>query len=55
MDLLLGAFGAISAGAWLAARTPRAAFQGWILLAATHLLFWAVVANRTMDRVWLTR
>jgi hypothetical protein len=54
MDLLLGAFGAISAGAWLAARTPRAAFQGWILLAATHLLFWAVVANRTMDRVWLT-
>jgi hypothetical protein len=54
MDLLLGAFGAISAGAWLAARTPRAAFQGWILLAATHLLFWAVVANRTMDRVWLS-
>jgi hypothetical protein len=55
MDLLLGAFGAISAGAWLAARTPRAALQGWILLAATHLMFWAVVANRTMDRVWLTQ
>ena len=53
MDLLLGAFGAISAGAWLAARTPRAAFQGWIVLAATHVLFWAVVANRSMDRIWL--
>lgn len=53
MDLLLGAFGAMSAAVWLAARTPRTAFQGWIALAATHLLFWAVVANRSMDRVWL--
>jgi hypothetical protein len=55
MDLLLGAFGAISAGAWFAARTPRAAFQGWIVLAATHVLFWAVVANRSMDRIWLSQ
>jgi len=53
MDLLLGTFGAIGAAAWLAARTPRAAFLGWIALAITHVMFWAVIADRSMDRIWL--
>jgi hypothetical protein len=53
MDLLLGAFCAISAAAWLASRTPRSAFQAWIVLAIVHVMFWAVVADRSMDRIWL--
>jgi hypothetical protein len=53
MDLLLGAFGAVGAAVWVASRTPRAAFQAWIVLAVVHLMFWAVVANRSMDRIWL--
>ena len=55
MDLLLAAFTAIGAAIWLAARTPRAAFQGWIVLAISHLMFWAVIANRSMDRIWLNQ
>jgi hypothetical protein len=53
MDLLVGAFCAISAAAWLASRTPRSAFQAWIVLAMVHVMFWAVVADRSMDRIWL--
>jgi hypothetical protein len=32
MDLLLGAFCAISAAVWLASRMPRSPFQAWIVL-----------------------
>ena len=53
MDLLVGAFCAISAATWLASRTPRSAFQAWIVLAIVHVMFWAVVADRSMDRIWL--
>jgi hypothetical protein len=53
MDLLLGAFCAISAAAWLASRTPRSAYQAWIVLAIVRVMFWAVVADRSMDRIWL--
>jgi hypothetical protein len=53
MDLLWGAFAGIGAASWLAARTPRAAFQGWIVLALVHVALWAIIADRTMDRIWL--
>ena len=55
MDLLLGAFAGISAAIWLASRTPRTAFQAWIVLALVHVMFWAVVADRTMERVWIAQ
>ncbi len=53
MDLLLGAFAGTGAAAWLASRTPRTAFQGWVVLAFVHVMFWAVIADRTMERIWL--
>ena len=53
MDLLLGAFAGISAAIWLASRTPRIAFQAWVVLALVHVTFWAVIADRTMDRIWI--
>ena len=55
MDLLLGAFAGISAAIWLASRTPRTAFQAWIVLALVHVMFWAVVADRTMERIWIAQ
>jgi hypothetical protein len=53
MDLLLGAFAGVSGAIWLASRTPRTAFQAWIVLALVHVMFWAVVADRTMERIWI--
>jgi hypothetical protein len=55
MDLLLGAFAGMSAAIWLASRTPRIAFQAWIVLAVVHVMFWAVVADRTMERIWIAQ
>jgi hypothetical protein len=55
MDLLLGAFAGVSAAIWLASRTPRTAFQAWIVLAVVHVMFWAVVADRTMERIWIAQ
>ena len=52
MDLLLGAFTGIAAAAWLALRRPCTAFAAWAVPALVHVMFWAVVADRTMDRVW---
>jgi hypothetical protein len=54
MDLQLGAFAGIGAGAWLAARTPRTAFTAWGLLVLVHVMFWAVIADRTMARIWIS-
>lgn len=53
MDLLLGSFAGIGAAIWLASRTPRTALQAWIVLALVQLMFWAVVADRTMERIWI--
>ena len=53
LDLLLGSFAGIGAATWLASRTPRTALQAWTVLAIVHLLFWAVVADRTMERIWI--
>ena len=55
MDLLLGAFAGMSAAIWLASRTPRIAFQAWIVLAVVHVMFWAVVADRTIERIWIAQ
>ena len=33
-------------------RRPCTAFAAWAVLALVHVMFWAVVADRTMDRVW---
>ena len=55
MDLLLGAFAGMSAAIWLASRTPRIAFQAWMVLAVVHVMFWAVVADRTMERIWIAQ
>jgi hypothetical protein len=55
MDLLLGAFAGMSAAIWLASRTPRLAFQAWMVLALVHVTFWAVVADRTMERIWISQ
>jgi hypothetical protein len=54
MDLLFGAFAGIGAAIWLASRTPRTAFQAWIVLAVLHVALWAVIADRTMERIWIT-
>jgi hypothetical protein len=34
---------------------PRTAFQAWIVLAVVHVMFWAVVADRTMERIWIAQ
>lgn len=54
MDLLLSAFAGMSGAIWISSRTPRAALQAWLLLVAVHIAFWTIVADRTLERIWLT-
>ena len=53
LDLLLGAFGAISAAAWLLSRRVRTSIAALVLLALTHVYFWSTMNNRALDRIWL--
>lgn len=42
-DLLVAAFPAVYALAWLAAQSPRATVLGLLLLASSHVVFWRVL------------
>ena len=54
MDLLLTAFAGMSGAIWISSRSTRTTLQAWALLIAVHIAFWTVVADRTLERIWLT-
>jgi hypothetical protein len=44
----------MSGAIWISSRSSRSALQAWLLLIGVHIAFWTIVADRTLERIWLT-